>query len=623
MKKILLMACAGMISLSAFAAQESIDFTMAFKVNEALTFGKAYVGKDIWQSFYFSPELATLYAGGNVTAINITAGENLGNVNGIPANGITRVTTYLMEGLGTDAFRTQNGQLTHEAYGENSIVLDEPYTIEAGKGFYVAYKCTPISENDYYIPVDGVPRMQSGGCFIGVADKGEIYWNDYAEDFGNLNMGITIESDHLPQNGVGMFMADYPEVVHPGEKFDISLSVTGAAVNDASDIEVSVMIADETPVTRQVALPEPLAFGQYTTVELKDIECTAIGANMPMTISITKVNGVANVATEGSRAVPLTCLSADMGYQRRFLVEEGTGTWCQYCPAGIVVMDYLRAEYPDTFVRVAVHGNDEMTVSSTDPVLSMFSVFPTMMVDRSEVFVPGMESLEWLDNYCAEKVGVPAIAEISEIDARVDTGSRKVDVDASVRFAVPAANDGRYGIAYYITEDNVGPYVQTNGYAGYSTPIGGWENEPERVVMLYDDVARDYAGGTNGLNLLPATLEAEKEYSFSQSLSLANVTHDTFYVTVFIIDNADDTVLNVKQISVSDQSGVKSVDDVSSVRVKGDAGKVRIAGEYSKACIYDLSGSKVREVSDTDEVTVNAGIYIVVVDGASFKTIVK
>ena len=109
--------CAAAISLFASAATESIDFSLAFKVNEALTFGPQYVGYDIWQAIYFSPELADLYAGGKVTSINVTTGENTT----AGKNGISRVTTYLMENLGEDAFRTQNDRLGLEYYPKKKI----------------------------------------------------------------------------------------------------------------------------------------------------------------------------------------------------------------------------------------------------------------------------------------------------------------------------------------------------------------------------------------------------------------------------------------------------------------------------------------------------------------------
>lgn len=600
---------------------ESIDFTMAFKVNEALTFGDSYIGREIWQAFYFSPEMATMYAGGEVTAVNITTGENLTS----GTNGVTRVTAYLMEELGDGAFREQSGKLGFDAYTSYPIALDQPYEIEAGKGFYVAYKCSPASRSDYYIPVDGVPRSEGGGCYIGLLEKGSITWGDYASDFGNLNMGITIQSDNLPRNGVNLFNVAYPEVVYPGEAFTMEVSLAGATINPAENIELQYQIADEAPVTIPVELESPLQYGEYTTLRLQDIKTSKIGANMTMELSVVKVNGEANVAAEGKRILPLTCLGDEMGYLRRFVVEEGTGTWCVWCPAGIVVMEYLKSEYPDQFIRIALHGNDEMTVQSIDAPLSMFSAFPMMMIDRQTMFAPSVEAFAMLDRYDATYASVPAIGEVSSISTKVNVDKRELNVDAEIRFAVPVSNNGRYGMAYYITEDGVGPYLQQNAYSGGENgAMGGWEYEPEYVPTIYDDVAREYVGGLTGLDQLPSEIEAEKLYTCSQTLSLANVTKEDFYVTVMIIDNMDGSVLNATQISVSDLSGVEGIAaDGNDVAVIGSNGKIAIKGVYAAASVYDMEGRKVAEFGGSDEISVAAGFYIVNVDGKAFKVIVK
>lgn len=621
MKKVLLTMCAGAMSLIAAASPESIDFSLAFKVNEALTYGPDYVGYDIWQAIYFSPELADLYAGGKVTSINVTTGENIK----AGKNGISRVTAYLMEDLESEAFRTQTGRLGLDAYAQNKIALDDPYTIEAGKGFYVAYKCAPSSTDDYYIAVDGVPRMQEGGCYIGITQKGVTHWANYAEDFGNLNLGITIESDNLPQNAASLFNADYPAVVYPGQPFDINVNVMGSAINDINSLEIQCKIADENPVSQSFELSEPMSYGTYATLKLTNVVTSAVGANMPITFTVTKVNGVENASADASRGMTITSLGEDMGYFRKSVVEEGTGTWCQYCPAGIVMMEFLKNEYSDMFIRVAVHGgNDPMTVSSTNPVLSFFSGFPMAMVDRKEKFVPNINSESFFDRYAVEWGSVPAIAEVSQISPEIDTDATQVNVKTTVHFAVPTANDHRYRIAYYITEDGLGPYVQTNGYSGGDHgPMAGWEDEGGSVPVIYDDVAREYAGGTDGFDVFPAMIESGKDYTFSHTLSLENVKGKTFFVTAMIIDTADGSILNANQVVAGEGSGLVEVGDNDGIKVKGSEGSIRISGNYASAIVYDLQGAKVAVANGEPYIALAPGLYIVTIEGKGRKVLVK
>jgi hypothetical protein len=43
--------------------------------------------------------------------------------------------------------------------------------------------------------------------------------------------------------------------------------------------------------------------------------------------------------------------------------EEGTGTWCQWCPRGTVYMDLFTQKYSDYWLGIAVHNGDPMTIS--------------------------------------------------------------------------------------------------------------------------------------------------------------------------------------------------------------------------------------------------------------------
>ena len=46
---------------------------------------------------------------------------------------------------------------------------------------------------------------------------------------------------------------------------------------------------------------------------------------------------------------------------KRIVFEEGTGTWCQWCPRGAVFMDSIHNAYPTTALTIAVHNGDPMT----------------------------------------------------------------------------------------------------------------------------------------------------------------------------------------------------------------------------------------------------------------------
>lgn len=108
-------------------------------------------------------------------------------------------------------------------------------------------------------------------------------------------------------------------------------------------------------------------------------------------------------------------------------------------------------------------------------------------------------------------------------------------------------------LVYVVTEDSVGPYKQTNNFAGESDEMGGFENLPTKVEMLYSDVARFIYPSCNGLEgSVPSTLEACKDYAYVANVS-ANFNCDDYgklQLTVMLYDAATNTIVNADRMAM-------------------------------------------------------------------------
>ena len=108
-------------------------------------------------------------------------------------------------------------------------------------------------------------------------------------------------------------------------------------------------------------------------------------------------------------------------------------------------------------------------------------------------------------------------------------------------------------LVYVVTEDSVGPYKQTNNFAGESDEMGGFENLPTKVEMLYSDVARFIYPSCNGLEgSVPSTLEACKDYAYAANVS-ANFNCDDYgklQLTVMLYDAATNTIVNADRVAL-------------------------------------------------------------------------
>ncbi|MBS1772720.1 MAG: choice-of-anchor J domain-containing protein [Bacteroidetes bacterium] len=252
---------------------------------------------------------------------------------------------------------------------------------------------------------------------------------------------------------------------------------------------------------------------------------------------------------------------------KKIFVEEGTGTWCGFCPRGAVYMDSLANNYASHFSLVAVHNNDPMEVAAYDAFVgTKIGGYPDVIVDRRDVLDPSA----LIDVYNQQK-DYFGFADITITD--MGASSFDFSVKASVK---PALNlSGDYRLALVLAEDNVrgGPdgstWDQHNYYSSHNYgPLNGaghnWYNEPSVVPasqMSYNFVARMIVPTPTGAaSSLPSTMTAGTTYDYifpaftvPQPYNRANMK-----AIVILLRNSDGAVLNSQNITMP--LGVTNVD---------------------------------------------------------------
>jgi len=171
--------------------------------------------------------------------------------------------------------------------------------------------------------------------------------------------------------------------------------------------------------------------------------------------------------------------------------EEGTGTWCQWCPRGSVFMDKFEQEFDGFWAGIAVHNADPMTVPVYDGGIGqLIGGYPSALVDRGDDVDP---SNMYNDFYA--RLQIPPVAFIST-NQTYNATTRVLTVEVSANFQAAANNN--YKLACVLTEDEVTGtgtgWSQSNAYAGGNNgAMGGYELLPNPVPatqMVYDHVAR-------------------------------------------------------------------------------------------------------------------------------------
>jgi thiol-disulfide isomerase/thioredoxin len=292
---------------------------------------------------------------------------------------------------------------------------------------------------------------------------------------------------------------------------------------------------------------------------------TAVEQNINVTI--TAVNGTADSDPSNNILSGILHNTLSQQTDKAVVIEEGTGTWCGWCPRGAVAMEHMVNTYPNDFIGVAVHNGDPMTVTEYDNGAGI-SGFPGANVDRALLGVSVSQAA--FEAYYNDRInmGVPA-----NVGATVTGTGANVTIDASASFYTPIfAADFR--LAVVISENGVtgttSDYDQVNYYSGGGEgQMGGYENLANPVPaadMVYDHVGVALLGGYNGqAGSVPATITdgTVANYTFNYTVP-ATSNRANMYAIVLLLDNATGEIVNATEVSIAEGGNV-AVADVNTI----------------------------------------------------------
>ena len=230
--------------------------------------------------------------------------------------------------------------------------------------------------------------------------------------------------------------------------------------------------------------------------------------------------------------------------QKNVLVEELTGTWCQWCPRGIYYGDSLCGTY-DNVIFVAIHCSDPMANDEYYNASGLLGA-PSANIGRHYL---GQDTQNWFTNVEQESQ-IPSKVNMS-ITCNYDPETRQLM--ASVGAMALENMSGDYRFAAILIEDGVtGPapsYNQSNSYSGGSHGVmGGFENLPNPIPaerIAYDHVGRQLLCDYNGVpGSFPSSLQASQE-THCEFTSTLDENWDYNYVRVIgLLIAPDGTVEN-------------------------------------------------------------------------------
>lgn len=542
-------------------------------------------------------DVATAWAGNEITGLQIAYGTAA----------VRSITLFITDNLYGDPLYTESATVS-TLNGWNDFKLTTPFEIPAST-FYIGYQVRTRSDQDYPIGVDGVATQNYLGGYVAV--DGE--WDNLSEYYGSVCLRAVIEGAGLLSLDASLQGISVPEYVKPGDAFSVSATVMNQGISTITSLKVDARVGENTFEGLDVSLPSGgIASGKSAPVTVGGLYASEEAMAMPVELSVSRVNGTDDENAVNNTATASVMSLAD-GFTRNVVFEEWTGTWCGWCVRGIAGMGYMREKYGDKgFIGIAVHGGDVMQTASYEPFLSRYGgSYPGCVVNRTYTFDPSSQSLEY---YFLQQQAIPAVAQL-RLNAEYSKASPFViSVSADMEFAVDVENlDCK--LAFVITENNVGPYPQSNYYAGGSNgPMDGWENEGSRVTIYFNEVARNILSCDGIENSVPQAVEKGKTYTFSTEVPVTNITNiNNCEMAVIMINSATGRIENGAQIhkiaSVAD-----AVTSSGAVAVSGGVNAVTITGQFRTATVYSADGAVWADGVTAPSVTVAPGLYIVKVE---------
>lgn len=246
----------------------------------------------------------------------------------------------------------------------------------------------------------------------------------------------------------------------------------------------------------------------------------------------------------------LFCLAAKaqtISIPRVQVIEEATGTWCGWCVRGIVGMNQLEEKYPDTFIGLAVHGNDAYATDSYASFLQRISGYPFALINRS--YSCGTKPEEMLTAYNAFASMGDAEGEAKIVDAHyTDSKYTAVEITTETRFAKAHSKED-YRLAFVVVEDSIRDR-QANYYSGGANgAMGGFEDLTDYPYVYLRHVVR-YTDCYDGIvGSVPSTIKAGQTYTFSHTITMPKVKmRSRVSIVVLLLRDQGVTIVNANRL---------------------------------------------------------------------------
>lgn len=368
-----------------------------------------------------------------------------------------------------------------------------------------------------------------------------------------------------------------------GKTISATLTLVNHGTEDIKTIDYEIEMGGKTETKHISKSLQGGYYGRSTTFNV-----TIPAADEPGTyltkFRVSKVNDEPNEDPQTEVTTPVVYLKEVPLHKP--LVEEYTGTWCQYCPRALAGMEKMADKNGDNFVGVAYHVLDEMEFVSSIYHPAQPSGLPSVFIDRVKDFAPLTGQSEW-----EARANIIAPANISVVGEWADEAKTKIRATSTATF-IRDFKDNPYRVGYILIANDLHStaWSQQNALSGSATTGDAYLDKYIKAGnpirdLHYNEVALAQSA-ENGAGLpesLPADVLGDVAYEHTFEFDITGnelpLVKDKMEVVVVLIDTRTGEAVNCNKGHVVDPTGI---DEIS-----GNAESEK------EGAVYDLSGRRV------------------------------
>lgn len=521
-------------------------------------------------------------------------------------NKITKINSAISEGVTSATFwirKNVNGQnLWEKTITEFEtmavVTVDCDYTVD-GEPFFVG--CT-MNGNFSEVYLFFTENSETDYSFV-IGSGGQ--WQDFSS-YGSAFFICETEGEAgLKKEDVTLTQMSYVDRAMCGKEYSIAGELMNTGYYPIVSLKAKVEVNGKEQIT-DIKIENPAPYMTAVEFTIPNIAPNQAG-RYDSNFEIIEVNGAADGYPEDNKAI-CQLVAMNESYTRKAVMEEITGTWCGWCPRGIVGIENLKRDFPNDFIAITVHcGQDPLIAPTYDPLANAGFGAPSALMNRITLVDPyyGFENKNYGIKDVVSLINQLPTEALMGVSSKLSDDENEIEMTAYTKFSMSSPN-APYMVAYVLMEDKL-TGVQTNYYssqvaaqyqiteASLPEDLKPYYNKKYQYTNKYDDVARGIYDifGIEGSLSGPIQSGVVKEHTLTIEVpsNIRNI--DNVSVVALLMDGYTGEIIAAEKAYVGESTttGIESVaNNEMNADIKVIPGALFVTANTATAKLYTTDG---------------------------------